>query len=425
MGRKGKNLWTDRQGGAKIALRVCEDQNGEAFYLCDKINGMVASGKYKYRDCAVLYRTNAQSNIIERTFAKSAIPYRMIGGQRFNDRKEIRDVVAYLQFIVNPADSERMKRIINEPRRGIGPQTVEGVILIAAQTGKSVTEVLQSADEYLALSKAAKRLKEFAALMAQLRALLYSDISLEAFVNTVLDRSGYRQMLKDAGEEEKDRLENIEEFISGIIDYEKNNENPTLVGFLEENALVSDVDKYDEDADAVVMMTIHSAKGLEFPVVFLPGMEDGLFPGMQSITGGDGELEEERRLAYVAITRAKDQLYISHVKDRLLYGRTSQNPVSRFVKEIPEKLIENDLPYISRAQYTPRTYIENSQVKPKTLPKGDLTLKEGDRVYHATFKEGEIMSVTPMGGDVLYEVTFDNFGTKKLMGTFARLKKLS
>jgi DNA helicase-2/ATP-dependent DNA helicase PcrA len=154
-------------------------------------------------------------------------------------------------------------------------------------------------------------------------------------------------------------------------------------------------------------------------------MEDGLFPGMQSITGGEGELEEERRLAYIAITRAKDQLYISHVKDRLLYGRTSQNPVSRFVKEIPEKLIEQDLPYISRTQYTPRSYIENSQVKPKTLPKGDLTLKEGDRVYHLTFKEGEIMSVTPMGADVLYEVTFDNFGTKKLMGTFARLKKIN
>ena len=442
VGRKGKNLWTDRSGGGKITLRKSDDQNGEAFYLVDKINSLVSKGKYSYKDCAVLYRANAQSNIIERTFAKSGIPYRMLGGLRFNDRKEIKDVVAYLQFIVNPADAERMKRIINEPKRGIGSQSVEGVTVIASQTQKTVFEVMREADRYLALSRSSGKLLAFANMIAELRGLLYTDISLEAFVNQVLDKTGYKKMLKDAGEEEAERLENIEEFISGVIEYEKNNENPTLVGFLEENALVSEVDKYDEDADAVVMMTIHSAKGLEFPVVFLPGMEDGVFPGTQSVNGAPDEMEEERRLAYVAITRAKDELYITHTGERMLYGRTSHNPISRFVGEIPESLIEKDLPFMpNRGDYT-RTYIKDSQstgytYKPRsqsaggftggemTKPKGNLTLKEGDRVSHITFGEGEILSAKPMGGDVLYEVIFDKVGTKKLMGTYARLKKLN
>ena len=441
VGRKGKNLWTDRQGGGKIILRKCEEQNSEAYYLVDKINSLVSGGKYSFKDCAVRYRANAQSNIIERTFAKSGIPYRMLGGLRFNDRKEIKDIVAYLQFIVNPADSERMRRIINEPKRGIGAQSVEGVMLIASQTQKTVFEVMREADKYLALSRSAGKLLAFANMIADLRDLLYTDISLEAFVKQVLDRSGYKKMLIDAGEEEAERLDNIDEFISGIIEYEKNNEQPTLVGFLEENALVSEVDKYDEDADAVVMMTIHSAKGLEFPIVFLPGMEDGVFPGTQSINGAPDEMEEERRLAYVAITRAKDALYITHTTERMLYGRTSRNPISRFVGEIPDSLIEKDIPFAQRGANYPRTYISDSQdtgysYKPKKTtglfasenkpkPKGDLTLKEGDIVSHITFGRGEILSARPMGADVLYEVIFDKVGTKKLMGTFARLKKIN
>ncbi len=432
--RKGKNLWTEREGGAKITLRLCEEQNSEARYLTDKINELCAAGKYKFRDCAILYRTNAQSNIIERTFAKSGIPYRMLGGLRFNDRKEIRDVVAYLQFIVNPTDNERMRRIINEPRRGIGTQSVEGVMQISRETGKSVFEVMLEADKYVALSRSATKLKAFAALIFSLRNLLATDITLEAFVKQVIERSGYKQMLVEGGEEEKERLENIEEFISGIIEYEKANDDPSLVGFLEENALVADVDKYDDNADAVVMMTIHAAKGLEFPVVFLPGMEDGLFPGMQTITGAPDEMEEERRLAYVAITRAKDALYITHTKNRMLYGRTSYNPKSRFIDEIPEHLIKNDTPF-ARGDRAPRTYISNSQntgfdfgtsvKKTPSAPQGSLTLKEGDRVSHATFGQGEILSVRPMGADVLYEVIFDRAGTKKLMGTYARLRKIN
>ena len=447
-GRKGKKLWTDRKDGANIKLKLCEEQNSEARYIIEKVSALVAAKEYAFKDCAILYRTNAQSNVIERSFAKSGIPYRMLGGLRFNDRKEIRDVVAYLQFIVNPADSERMKRIINEPKRGIGNTTVEAVLAISRETETSVFDVMQNADKYVALSRSASKLKSFANMISSLKILLNTDISLEAFVNQVLDKSGYKQMLIDAGAEEKERVDNVEEFVSGVIEYEKSmkdaNEEPTLVGFLEENALVADVDKYDESADAVVMMTVHSAKGLEFPVVFLPGMEEGLFPGMQCITD-PSELEEERRLAYVALTRAKDRIFITHTKNRMLYGRTSYNPLSRFVEEIPTELIDEELAYSSRADLDasngyfsdmPRSYITKGQTveqpikplqksqAPKNVQKPMLDLKEGDRVFHATFGAGEILSARPMGADVLYEVIFDKVGTKKLMGTYARLKKL-
>ena len=440
VGRKGKTLWTARSGGEKITLRVCNDQNDEARYLVSEMQKLVASGACHYRDFAILYRTNAQSQVIERTFAKSGVPYRMLGGLRFNDRKEIRDVVAYLQFILNPADRERMRRIINEPKRKIGTATVDGVEIIAAEQGCTVFEVMAHADRFGALSRSAKRLMEFAGMIGSLRAMLDTDMSLEDFVRTVLDVTGYRQMLVDAGEEEKERLENIEEFISGVIEYERNNEEPSLMGFLEENALVSEVDKYDEEADAVVMMTIHSAKGLEFPVVFLPGMEDGIFPGMKTILGSPDELEEERRLAYVAITRAKDRLYLLRTKTRMLYGRTTANPVSRFVEEIPDALMVEDAPYTPSYDRAPRTYFHADDdaprgsaadggftlmnpTIPKSSPKG-AALKEGDRVFHMTFGEGEILSARPMGSDILYEVVFDRVGTKKLMGNYARLKKL-
>ena len=435
VGRKGKTLWTKRQGGDKIVLRACSDQNEEARYIVAQIQELVSKGKYSYRDCAILYRTNAQSNIIERTYAKRGVPYRMLGGLRFNDRKEIRDVVAYLQFINNPADQERMRRIINEPKRKIGAATVGAVEIIALEQGCSVFEVMANADRYPALSRSAVKLKEFSNMIASLRRLLETDISLEAFVKQVLDKTGYRQMLIDAGEEEKERVENIEEFISGVIEYEKNNDEPTLLGFLEENALVSDVDKYDEDADASVMMTIHSAKGLEFPVVFLPGMEDGIFPGMQNILGSADEMEEERRLAYVAITRAKDRLYLLRAKNRMLYGRTSCNPMSRFVEEIPAELIEEEIPYTPIYERQPRSYEAPARndggftlftpPPSKREATKSPTLNVGDRVLHLTFGEGEIFSVRPMGSDTLYEVVFDRVGTKKLMGNYARLKKLN
>ena len=456
--RRGKQLWTAKGEGEKIVLKMCDEQNSEAIYIVDKINEAVAKNEATYRDFAILYRTNAQSNTIERTFAKSGVPYRMLGGLRFNDRKEIRDIVAYLQLINNHSDAERLLRIINEPKRKIGDKTIEAVRAIASEKGISLFEVIRHADEYAALGRAKDILLDFARLIEKLTEILEDGCPLDAFVTQVLDMSGYRQMLIDAGEEEKDRLENLDEFISGVIEYQQNADEPTLGGFLEETMLVADVDRYDESADACVMMTIHSAKGLEFPIVFLPGMEDGIFPGMQTITSGsEDEMEEERRLAYVAITRAKKKLYIIHTNNRMLYGRTSHNPLSRFVTEIPTALIYRDAPprrndgFSSRGAYgyggasqTQSYYTATGSTNKTSYAAGvgdkvtigktfsspvksgsAIRFSEGDRVSHITFGEGEILSVKPMGADVLYEISFDKVGTKKLMATYAKLKKLN
>ena len=441
--RKEKKLWTDKKGGERIILHQCDDQNMEARYIVDTVNSLVSKGECKYSDVAILYRANAQSNVIERTFAKSGIPYRMYGGLRFNDRKEIRDVVAYLQFIVNPSDTERMKRIINEPKRGIGQKTIDGVCAIAEENAIPVFEVLKNADKYVALARSAQKLMAFANMISYFKGLLYENISMETFVNTVIDKSGYRQMLIDGGAEERERLDNISEFVSGVHEYEQVNESPTIIGFLEENSLVAEVDKYDEDADAVVLMTMHSAKGLEFPIVFLPGMEEGVFPGTQVLFGAESasELEEERRLAYVAITRAKKRLYIVHTRTRMLYGKTGVNDLSRFAKEIPDELLHKDAPKRQEYGYNKQNF-SNSQTKvyfsERQLNESSFGMKPdsnksqtverfaiGDRVLHATFGQGEILSAKPMGNDTLYEVVFDRVGTKKLMGNFARLKKLS
>ena len=441
LGRRGKNLWTSAGAGDKILIRKVEDQNEETRFMVDKIETMVAGGQAHYRDFAILYRNNAQSSNIERTFAKSGVPYRMLGGTRFNDRKEIRDIVAYLHLIENHNDRERMLRIINEPRRKIGEKTLEAVSDIANEEGLTMFQVIERAGAYVALKNSAPRLMEFAALIRSLSDLA-EEVSLETLVKETIDRTGYRQMLIDGGEAEQDRLDNLEEFVSGVIEYERamNAEEPdtkpTLMGFLEENALVADVDKYDESADAVVMMTVHSAKGLEFPMVFLPGMEDGIFPGMQSVMGGESEIEEERRLAYVAITRAKKALFISHANCRLLYGRTQYNPPSRFIAEIPESLVERpDTEYRERmpmstlphygGNFAPKreTLTVTPSARPASRTKREIFC-EGDRVVHPTFGEGEVLSVKPLGADTLYEIVFDRAGTKKLMATFAKLKKI-
>ena len=438
-GRRGKNLWTQQIKGEKLHLIQLDDQNSEARFIVDEVNRRVAKGDVTYRDFAVLYRNNAQSNSIERAFAKSAIPYRMLGGVRFSDRKEIRDLVAYLQLINNHNDRERLLRIINEPRRKIGDKTLEAVESIAAEQGVSLFTVMMEADRYMALSRASSMLISFAELINGL-SLDAKKMELPALIDAVLDRSGYRQMLIDAGEEERDRLDNLEEFKSGVIEYCRNAEEPTLTGFLEENALVADVDRYDDTADAVVMMTVHSAKGLEFPIVFLPGMEDGIFPGMQTITGGNDDMEEERRLAYVAITRAKRELMMLHVRTRLLYGSTTYNPVSRFVSEIPEALLEKEDMGASA-----RTYHAAAPSQPQKPTKkyiglnDDITVGKplgqaaaapsgafaaGDRVRHPIFGDGVILSTKSMASDTLLEVAFDRVGTKKLMATYAKLKKI-
>ena len=437
-GRRGKTLWTARSGGCLIHLLNPQDQNAEARAIVDIIQKKVASGENRYRDFAVLFRVNAQSNALEQGFARSAVPYRMLGGVRFADRKEIRDLVAYLQVINNHADRERLLRIINEPRRKIGDKTLAAVEEIAAAEHKTLFDVMAHADAYIALARSAETLQGFTALIEGLSADLPHS-KLDDFVNEVLDRTGYRQMIKDGGEPEAERLDNLDEFISGVREYTDNAENPTLTEFLEINALVADVDRYDDTADAVVLMTIHSAKGLEFPQVFLPGFEEGIFPGMQTIIEGPAEMEEERRLAYVAITRAKDELYISHAVTRLLYGRTMPNPASRFLDEIPPELLEQ--PKRKTTEYKPFGYsatgasrgrvgtsigaAERITVgKPAPAPRPTATFAPGDRVRHGVFGDGMVLSVKKMGPDTLYEIAFDTVGTKRMMATYAKLTKL-
>ena len=447
--RHGKTLWTDNNMGEKIRVRKLENQDREARFIADTVAEMVAKQGKKYSDFAVLYRTNAQANSIETVLAKSGVPYRVLGGTRFADRKEIRDIVAYLQLINNHSDRERLLRIINEPRRGIGDKTLSGIAQIALEQGTSMFSVIENADKYAALSRSASSLLEFAAVINRLTALSEA-VSLDELVKQTLDYSGYRQMLIEGGAAEKDRLDNLDEFVSGVIEYQNRAEAPTLTGFLEENALVADVDRYDETADAIVLMTIHSSKGLEFPVVFIPGMEDGIFPGMQSALDMR-ELEEERRLAYVAITRAKQELFLLHTSSRMMYGRTQYNPVSRFVTEIPEKL-KDEKQLQSAPAYgeyrrpqqsatsSPRVYYTESATaqkqsnvggggisvnsKPKSAPATAAgTFAVGDIVTHMSFGKGEIISVKQLGADTLYEIIFDKVGTKKLMATYARLKK--
>ncbi|MBE6577668.1 MAG: ATP-dependent DNA helicase PcrA [Ruminococcaceae bacterium] len=460
--RLGKKLYTDRQNGSRIVLHRAETQKSEAVYISERINELVMSGKYKYRDMAVLYRVNAVSSSIETTLSASGIPHLTLSGQSFYERMEIKDALAYLYVLVNPADRERLKRIINVPRRGIGAKTIEGLFAIATEQGAHPIEIMRTANKYTALSRSADKLRDFAKMIDTLYALLSTDTSLENVVRQTLTLSGYKQSLIDAGVEEKERVDNLDELISNVIDFEDEYRGasniyidqthdgfatvPTdttalgvLNAFLERCSLVADVDRYDEDADAVVLMTVHSAKGLEFPIVFLPAMEDGIFPGMQNINSIDPEdMEEERRLAYVAITRAKDMIYISHARNRMLYNQTSYNPLSKFVREIPDELLLEDTADYDPYAYMPRptrpkvykiedsqpTQREVSRPTPKPQPTPQAVLKVGDRVSHRVFGEGEIYSVKPMGADVLYEVVFDNAGTKKLMGSFAKLRKI-
>ena len=438
-GRRGKNLWTSGEKGAPIRLEKLEDQNAEARYITDTINKAVASGAYHYRDFAVLYRTNAQSSNLEKTFAKSALPYRLLGGVRFTDRKEIRDIVAYLQLINNHYDNIRLLRIINEPKRKIGDRTLEAVQAIAEECGISMFEVLEKAGSYAALSRSAPTLEAFASLINSLTRSAEEGCPLDALVNLTLEQSGYMQMLKAAGEAEAERVENLQEFVSGVVEYMGSTEEPTLTGFLEETSLVADVDRYDESADAVVLMTIHSAKGLEFPVVFLPGMEEGIFPGIQA-SMDEAEIEEERRLAYVAITRAKKVLYITHARSRIQYGRTQYNPPSRFIEEIPPKLMVSESARAAERKrneemYAPKVYVRKQEsvgdtitVTQKVTPNKGNAPKEifspGDKVKHLVFGIGEVLSVKPMGSDILYEVMFDRAGTKKLMGNYAKLTRV-
>ncbi len=441
LGRKGKQLWTANGQGDPITVYEAGDESGEANYVTNQIIKL-SRGK-DFKNYAILYRTNAQSNALEFSMKRSGIPYRVIGGTRFFDRAEVKDMLSYLCIINNRADDLRLKRIINNPPRGLGAKTVETALRLAQVDGKALYEVVSDPYSYAPLEKPAMKLLQFSALIEGMAQLLENGMSLPDFYDELLIRTGYVDMLQSKDtEENKTRLENVRELKSSIHAYVENAEIPTLAGFLEEIALYTDIEQYNEGDDAVVMMTMHSAKGLEFPHVFLVGFEDGLFPGMRAI-GDREEMEEERRLCYVAITRAKQSLTISHARQRMLYGRTSAALPSRFLKEIPEECIvrkgalrtrqESGFSY-GRSDYS-AAYPSAYAPKPKAATvtssiaaskTGYTELNKGDMVMHAAFGRGLVLSVMKMGGDALLEIAFDDIGTKKLMAktASAHMKKL-
>ncbi len=444
-GRKGKNLWTDKGDGQLIKLYSAADERDEARYVADKILESVRGGA-KFADHAVLYRINAQSASIENVFARSGISYRVIGGMRFYERKEIRDVLAYLNLINNNNDDIRLRRIINEPKRGIGDTTINHATEISHQVGMSLFEVLDNAEQFAPLSRAAGKLKEFCNMIKGLSENA-EQVSMSELLAELLEKSGYRaSLMTDSDPKNPDRLQNVDEFVNTVKQYELENDDPTLTAFLEEIALVSDIDSMNDSEDKVTLMTIHSAKGLEFEKVYLIGLEEGIFPGSQSVYGGESEIEEERRLMYVAITRAKRSLTITNAVTRMVFGSTNRNIPSRFLKEIPDEFCDMSVvvPQISYNRsygfdqdvYTPRvSRPTNSYTKTNTAFGNYSTAKKvdqsqqnsysaGQRVEHKTFGKGLIVSVSPMGSDTLLEIAFDNVGTKKLMATFAKLKLL-
>ena len=436
--RKGKTLWTSNGEGCKIALHTAFSEQDEADYIAKRILEEVADGK-KYSDIAILYRMNSQSNILEKIFVKSGIPYRIIGGLRFYERKEIKDMLAYLSVISNPSDEVRLRRIINQPKRSIGDKTIAQATEIARQIGEPLFEVICRADEFEPLKRTSPKLLQFAAIMKELIAAAEEEsVSLNDLYQLVLEKTNYIAFLEAEDDNAQDRIDNINELASNLIKYDEENPEEGLSGFLEEVSLFTDIDNYDSSADSVVMMTMHSAKGLEFPVVFLPGMEEGVFPGLQSIYNPD-EIEEERRLAYVAVTRAKEKLYLLNAESRMIFGSTSRNKPSRFLEEIPDELLTHTRSRewkkpqpgtsLPTSSFEARTASINSarNFGPATFvgsgPAED-TYQAGDLVEHKTFGTGRIISASSMGNDTLLEIEFDRAGTKKLMANFARLKKL-
>ncbi len=430
--RKGKNLWTSNGKGEPITCYLAETKSAEAERVVKTILDGVAAGR-KYSDYAVLYRMNSQSNAFEKVFVKSGVPYRIIGGVRFYERREIRDVIAYLSVIANPSDEVRLRRIINTPKRAIGDRTVAQAAEIAAEVGQSLYEVMAHADEYAVLKRSAAKLMGFTDLIDGLINLSNDpQVSLEELYKELLSRIGYEDYLRAGEEDPQERLDNISEFASNLAKFQQENEEATLEEFLEEVSLMTDLDNYDETADTVVMMTIHSAKGLEFPVVFLPGMEENIFPGMQAIYDPNG-MEEERRLAYVAVTRAREELHLLHAQSRMLFGSTSRNKRSRFVDEMPVELMKFEqferkvVPASQMPEGRKRGFIPDLAATKRFGPAVPTDNGErfavGDTVVHRTFGTGVILGASAMGNDQLLEIAFDKVGTKKLMAKFARLKR--
>lgn len=438
--RKGKNLWTDAGNGEKITAYTADDETSEGMFIADAISSDVANGR-KFSDHAVLYRTNAQSNAVERAFVRSGIPYKVFGGKRFYERKEIRDAIAYLTLVNNPSDTVKLKRVINEPKRGIGDSTVNTAADIAAGLGVSMFEVIENADQYDKLSRNSGKLLQFAGMINGFRERAENESLLSLF-DEIMNETGYITSLAADKETFDDRFQNLQELKTNIAQYLSENSDGDLQGFLEEVSLLSDIDAYNDQSDVAVLMTLHSAKGLEFPVVFLVGMEEGLFPGRQSMYDPT-EIEEERRLAYVGITRAREKLYMTNARVRMMFGSTQRNQLSRFVTEIPDEYLEKSaqsepVTLYKREQsyegYHKKTDYSSShriggiggmKAQPSAAQKSGVTYAVGDTVRHKAFGTGVIISITPMGNDNLLEVAFDKAGTKKLMSNYAKLEKLN
>lgn len=434
--RKGKTLWTENVSGDKIHVHTAYNEYDEAEYMDEIIQSSVAEGA-KYSDFAILYRMNSQSNVIEKVFMKSGIPYRILGGLRFYERKEVRDMIAYLSVINNPYDEMRLKRIINSPRRSIGDRTIAQASLISQEEGKDLLTVIRNCESYDTLRRVSLKLESFSNLMDSFSHYYHNEgASISELYNMILEKTGYIDYLKKDKETADSRIENVMELLSNIKKYEQDTPGgATLAGFLEEVSLLSDIDNYDENSDSVVLMTLHSAKGLEFNTVFLPGFEEGIFPSLQSF-GSDDDIEEERRLAYVGITRSRKKLYILNSDSRMIFGSTTHNKSSRFLLEIPEELLEKtksrDWKKLGTGEETPRSALEmRAKAVVSARHFGEITsgssakrnsYEVGDKVSHGIFGMGEVISVTPMGGDELLTVKFE-VGEKRLMANFAPLTK--
>lgn len=430
--RKGKSLWTGNGEGEKICLYRAGDERSEAQFITEEIISHVAAGD-AYSDHAVLYRMNAQSGEIEKALVKAGIPYKIVGGLRFYDRKEIKDLIAYLSVLNNPNDTVRLTRIINEPKRGIGDATVAAVMELSAQLGVPPLQIMADADQYQKLQRRSTPLRAFADMMQGLIEKALEE-PLEILLDAVLDDTGYLSMLQLQGFEGQTRIENIDELRSSIIKFQQEAPQGTLSDFLEEVALYTDLDRTDLQDDSVTLMTMHSAKGLEFPYVFVAGCEEGIFPGRMSMNSPD-EIEEERRLAYVAITRAKKKLYLTTAAQRMLFGQTTWNKASRFVREIPGELVDLIDTTVQQKRWSGGTH--EQEIPKGTVRAGGLSavssgmsspsavpLCPGDMVSHKIFGKGLVISASPMANDLLVEVSFDKVGTKKLMANFAKLKKV-
>ncbi len=426
-GRHDKKLWTAKQGGDKIESYTALDERDEASFIALKMHALNKKG-IKYSDMAVLYRMNAQSRVLEESFMRAALPYRILAGHRFYDRKEIKDVIAYLKVLENPSDNLSLVRIINEPKRKIGDVSVGNAMAKAGELGISLFELISNPEYTDYLGKAKVQMSQFGRMMKSL-ADKKEELSVSELIKLTMENSGYlaQYTLNPDVDENRTRAENVREFISGALSYEQENEGATLGEFLDNVSLVSDADGYDGEVDAAVMMTLHTAKGLEFPVVFLCGMEEGIFPSMRSADTNEG-IEEERRLCYVGITRAKEELFITNCRQRLFQGSTVYARPSRFVSEIPDELLK-----VNSAQNSFKTNVNTSapksagftgyQVKAEPSYSGE-SYSRGERVLHKKFGEGTILSAVPVGNDIKLEIAFDNHGTKILLGVYANLKKI-